>query len=264
MVAKKIVKKALVIKDKKSETGNKRPETRTKNQEEKRYQLTVGLKDLLGAGCHLGHKVSKTDPKARANIYKAMNGVQVFDLVKTLAGLEAACNYVYNAKRNGKEVVLVGTKRQAKEVVKRVAVEAGVPYITNRWLGGTVTNWDQVRKTIKRYWDWKDGLEQNKFTDKTKRELLEMSKELVRIERNIGGLVKLEKLFEVMVVVDAGMEKTAVREAKMAGIGVVGIVDSDTDPEKVDFAIPANDDNVKSISLIVEEIGKAIKAAGVK
>ena len=158
----------------------------------------------------------------------------------------------------------MGTKRQAKEVVKRVAVEAGVPYITNRWLGGTVTNWDQVRKTIKRYWDWKDGLEQNKFTDKTKRELLEMSKELVRIERNIGGLVKLEKLFEVMVVVDAGMEKTAVREAKMAGIGVVWIVDSDTDPEKVDFAIPANDDNVKSISLIVEEIGKAIKAAGVK
>lgn len=288
---KKIVKKALVIKEKKEKvlsaekikalnektlgTRNKELGTRdegTENKveskekkafEDKKYNLTIGLKDMLAAGCHLGHKVSKTDPKAKKNLYKAIDGIQVFDLVKTMAGLEAACNFVYNSRRNGKQIVLVGTKRQAKEVVKRVALDAGVAYITNRWLGGTITNWEQVRKTIKRYWGWKEGLEQNKFTDKTKRELLEMSKELVRIERNIGGLAKLDKLFDVMFVVDVGAEKTAVKEA--AGkVKVVGIADTDTDPARVDFPIPANDDNVKSVTLIVEEIGRAIKAAGVK
>jgi small subunit ribosomal protein S2 len=155
----------------------------------------------------------------------------------------------------------VGTKRQAKEVVKRVALEVGVPYVTNRWLGGTITNWEQIRKTIKRYWDWKEGLEQNKYTDKTKRELLEMSKEVARMEKDVGGLSKLEKIFDIIFVVDAGVEKTAVKEAGYNKIKVVGIVDSDSDPEKVNFPIPANDDNVKSITLIVEEIGKAIKSA---
>ncbi|MFA6518414.1 MAG: 30S ribosomal protein S2 [Candidatus Shapirobacteria bacterium] len=288
---KKIVKKALVIKEKKEKVltaekikslnektlgtrkevqGTRKEELEIKAKDEKKiledkkYNLTVGLKDLLAAGCHLGHKVSKTNPKAKGNLYKAIDGIQVFDLVKTMAGLEAACNFVYNSKRNGKQIVLVGTKRQAKEVVKRVALDAGVAYITNRWLGGTITNWDQIRKTIKRYWDWKEGLEQNKFTNKTKRELLEMSKELVRIEKNIGGLAKLDKLFDVMFVVDAGGEKTAVKEASLTKVKIVGMVDTDTDPAKVDFPIPANDDNVKSVTLIVEEIGKAIKAAGVK
>jgi small subunit ribosomal protein S2 len=285
---KDIVKKALVIKEKKEkvlsaekikslnektlgarskvqDTSKEKIENKTKEEkkvlEDKKYNLTVGLKDLLAAGCHLGHKISKTNPRAKKNLYKAIDGIQVFDLVKTLAGLEAACNFIYNAKRNGKEIVLVGTKRQAKEVVKRVALEVGVPYVTNRWLGGTITNWEQIRKTIKRYWDWKEGLEQNKYTDKTKRELLEMSKEVARMEKDVGGLSKLEKIFDIIFVVDAGVEKTAVKEAGYNKIKVVGIVDSDSDPEKVNFPIPANDDNVKSITLIVEEIGKAIKSA---
>lgn len=233
-------------------------------KEDKKYTLTVGLKDLLNAGCHLGHKISKTHPKAKENIYIQKDGIQIFDLIKTLAALEKACNFVYNQKRNGKQVVLVGTKRQAREVVRRVAIDAGVPYITDRWLGGTVSNWEQIKKQIKKLTDLKDGLEKGKFTESTKKELSEINKEIARLERNVGGLVNLDKMFDVLFLVDAGFEKTAVKEAKIKKVKVVAITDSDTNPLKIDFAIPANDDSVKSVTLLVEEIGRAIKAAGVK
>jgi small subunit ribosomal protein S2 len=194
----------------------------------------------------------------------AKDGIQVIDLVKTLDGLEAACNFIYNAKRNGKQIVLVGTKRQAREVVRRVATEAGVPYVTDRWLGGTITNWEQIRKDIRKLIDFKDGLEKGKFTESTKKEILDMKKEVIRLEKIVGGLAKLEKLFDMVFVVDAGFEKTAVKEATMRGVKTLAMVDTDSNPFKVDFAIPTNDDNVKSITIIVEEIGKAIKAAGVR
>jgi len=233
-------------------------------KEDKKYNLTVGLKDLLVAGSHLGHKISKTHPKAKENIYIQKDGIQIFDLVKTLAALEKACNFVYNQKRNGKQVVLVGTKRQAREVVRRVAIDAGVPYITDRWLGGTVSNWEQIKKQIKKLIDLRDGLEKGKFAESTKKELSEINKEISRLDRNVGGLVNLDKMFDVLFLVDAGFEKTAVSEAKIKKVKVVAIVDSDTNPLKIDFAIPANDDSVKSVTLLVEEIGRAIKAAGVK
>jgi len=233
-------------------------------KEDKKYSLTIDVKDLLKAGCHLGHKVSKTNPKVKEYLYEAREGVQLFDLIKTFSGLEKACNYVYNAKRNGKQVVMLGTKRQAREVVRRVALDAGVPYITDRWLGGTVSNWSEIKKNIKKLNDINSGLESGKYKEFSKKDLSELNKEKVRLERMIGGLTKLEKLFEVIFVVDAGFERTAIKESREKGIKVVSIVDSDSNPEKVDFAITANDDNVKSISIIVEEIGKAIKAAGVK
>lgn len=233
-------------------------------KEDKKYELTVGLKDLLNAGSHLGHKVGKTHPKAVDNIYIAKDGVSIFDLTLTLKALEKACNFIYNARRNGKTIVLLGTKRQAREVIKRVANDAGVAYVTDRWLGGTISNWEQIRKNIKKLNDIKEGLEKNKFTDLTKKEIGDIAKEQIRLEKMVGGLAKLEKMFDVIFVVDAAYEKTALKEAVMRQVKTVAITDSDADPRKVDFAIPANDDSVKSINLIVEEIGKAIKAAGVK
>lgn len=275
---KSLVKKALIVKAKKNgkAVAKKAVETVLKKEvvsvvekkdnikEDKRYKLTVGLKDLLAAGSHLGHKISKTHPKALENVYIQKDGIQVFDLVKTLGALEKACNFVYNSKRNGKQIVLVGTKRQAREVVRRVAMEAGVPYVTDRWLGGTISNWDQIKKNIKKLVDFKDGLEKGKFIDATKKELSEMNKEIARLERIVGGLVGVDNFFDILFVVDAGFEKTAVKEAVIKNVKTVGIVDSDTNPCKIDLAIPANDDSVKSVTLIVEEIGKAIKAAGVK
>ncbi|MBI2430961.1 MAG: 30S ribosomal protein S2 [Candidatus Levybacteria bacterium] len=233
-------------------------------KQDKKYDLTIDLKDLLEAGCHLGHKVSKTHPKAKVNIYMAKDGIQIVDLLKTKTALEKACNYIYNARRNGKQIVLLGTKRQAREVVKRVALDAGVGYITDRWLGGTISNWEQIKKNIKKYNDIKDGLSKNKFTDKSKKELGDLAKEQIRLEKMIGGLATTEKMFDILMVVDAGFEKTALKECKMKNVKTVAITDTDSDPRKVDFAIPANDDSVKSINIIIEEIGKAIKAAGTK
>lgn len=233
-------------------------------KEDKKYELTIGLKDLLAAGCHLGHKISKTHPKAKENIYTAKDGISVMDLTKTLSALEKACNFIYNARRNGKQIVLLGTKRQAREVIKRVATDAGVAYITDRWLGGTITNWEQIRKNIRTLNEIKEGLEKNKFTDKSKKELSDLAKEQIRLEKIVGGLANLEKMFDILFVVDAGFEKTAIKETKMRNIKTVAISDTDADPRKVNFAIPANDDSVKSVNLIVEEIGRAIKAAGVK
>jgi len=248
-----------------TEDLNKKPEERKESvKEDKNYELTIGLKDLLNAGCHLGHKTSKTNPKARDFIYGKKDGIEVIDLVKTLDGLQKACNFIYNQKRNNKQIVLVGTKRQSREVVRRVAMNAGVPYVTDRWLGGTITNWDQIKKDIKKLNDLKDGIEKGKFTENTKKEISDMNKEVTRLEKIVGGLTGLEKLFDVLFVVDAGVEKTAVKEAKLRKIKVVAISDTDVNPYKVDFAIPANDDSVKSVNLLVEEIGKAIKAAGTK
>lgn len=234
------------------------------SKEDKKYTLTIDVKDLLMAGSHLGHKISKTNPKIKEYLYEAREGIQLFDLNKTYEGLEKACNFIYNAKRNGKQIVMLGTKRQAREVVRRVALDAGVPYITDRWLGGTVSNWSEIKKNIKKLNDINSGLESGKYTEISKKDLSELNKEKIRLERMIGGLTKLDKLFDIIFVVDAGFEKTAIKESREKGVKVVSMVDTDSNPEKVDYAITANDDNVKSITVIVEEIGRAIKAAGVK
>lgn len=231
---------------------------------DKKYDLTVGLKDLLAAGSHLGHKISKTHPKSGDFIFGKRDGIEVIDLVKTLDSLDKACNFVYNNRRNGKRIALVGTKRQAREVVKRVAVDAGVAYITDRWLGGTITNWEQIKKNVKKLNDLREGIEKGKFSESTKKELSLMNKEIIRLDKIVGGLTKLDKLFDILFVVDAGFEKTAINEAKIRNIKTVALVDTDANPFKVDFPIVANDDSLKSVTLIVEEIGRAIKAAGVK
>ena len=259
-MVKKTLKKAL----KKATPIKKKVVKEVKKVEElpkQEYKLTIGIKDLFNAGCHLGHKVSKTHPRARVNIYTAKDGIEIINLEKTIEALQNACNIIYNARKNGKNICLVGTKRQAKEVVKRVALASGVPYVTERWLGGTITNWEQIRKNIKRLKELKEGISQGKFAESSKKEQVILKKEIVRLERIVGGLENTEKLFDILVVVDPGFEKTAVREAALRRIKTVAIVDTDSDPTAVDLAVPSNDDNVKAISIIVEEIGRAIKSA---
>ena len=256
-------KKILDLKSQISET-NKIEDKKDAVKEDKKYKLTIGLKDLLNAGCHLGHKISKTHPKARDFIYGKKDGIEVIDLIKTLDSLDKVCNYIYNQKRNNKQIVLVGTKRQAREIVRRVAMDSGVPYVTDRWLGGTITNWEQIKKDIKKLNDLKDGIEKGKFSENTKKEISEMNKEITRLEKIVGGLVSLDKMFDILMVVDAGFEKTAIKEAKLKKVKTVAISDTDANPYKVDLAIVANDDSTKSVNLIMEEIGRAIKAAGTK
>ncbi len=254
-----------ILENKKTQVENEPASAKvTVAKEDKKYKLTIGLKDLLNAGCHLGHKISKTHPKARDYIYGKKDGIEVIDLIKTLDSLDKVCNFIYNQKRNNKQIVLVGTKRQAREVVRRVAIDVGVPYVTDRWLGGTITNWEQIKKDIKKLNDLKEDIGKGKFSENTKKEISEMNKEITRLEKIVGGLVSLEKMFDVLLVVDAGVEKTAVKEAKLKKIKIVAISDTDANPYKVDLAIVANDDSTKSVNLIMEEIGRAIKAAGTK
>lgn len=285
---KSLVKKALVVGAKKAKTIDKsnlkeanekirlekvlrqaqdEPKIEVKKdviKEDKKYAVTIDVKDMLTAGCHLGHKVSKTNPRVKEYLFAAREGIQIFDLNKSFSNLEKACNFIYNAKRNGKQIVMLGTKRQAREVVRRVALDAGVPYITDRWLGGTVSNWSEIKKNIVKLNEINTGLASGKYAQISKKDLSILNKEKTRLESMVGGLTKLDKLFDIIFVVDAGFEKTAIKEAKMKGVKVVALVDSDSNPEKVDFPITVNDDNVKSIDLVVEEIGRAIKAAGVK
>ena len=260
MLSKKI-KKAESVVGKVEATSMPRQAQDSGMPKEKKYSLTIGLKEMLAAGCHLGHKVAKTHPKAKVNIYTAKDGIQILDLTKSRTMLEKACNFLHSAKKNGKQIVMVGTKRQAREVVRRVAMEVGVGYVTDRWLGGMVSNWDQIKKTAKRLEEIRDGFAKDKFGALSKKEQSELNKEATRLEKMVGGVVGLEKLFDVLVIVDAGFEKTAVREAGMRGLTTVALVDTDSDPGQVDYAIPVNDDSVKSVNLIVEEIGRAIKAA---
>lgn len=228
-------------------------------KKEKKYELTIGLRELLEAGCHLGHKVAKTHPKARANIYMAKDGAEIIDLVKTKEGLEKAADFIHQAVGGGKKIVLVGTKRQAKEVVRRVAIECGAAYVTDRWLGGTITNWEQIVKNIRKLNDLKEGVNSGRLMAGSKKEQAESKKEMARLEKMVGGLTSLERLFDILVVIDVGFERSAVKEAMLRGVKIVAIVDTDADPGKIDYPIIANDDNVKSISLIVEELGRAIK-----
>lgn len=230
-----------------------------KKETKKTFKLGVDVRDMLKAGCHLGHKKSKIHPKARENIYAIRNGIAVFDLPKSLEYLKKACQFARQAVvKEKKRMVMVGTKRQAREVIKRVAEKTGSAWVTDRWLGGTVSNWGQISKNIAKLKELKEGLETGKFKERTKREQSLIRKEVARLEKIVGGLVGLDKLFEVMLVVDAGFEKTAVKEARGKGIPVIALTDSDIDPALVDYPIPVNDDSARSINLIVEEIGKAI------
>lgn len=222
------------------------------------YKLSIGVRDMFKAGCHLGHKSSKTNPKAQDYIYAKKDGVQIIDLMISIEQLKKAATFLHNAKRRGEEIVFLGTKRQAKEVMARVAQEVGVAYVTERWLGGTITNWEEIKKNLRRLTKLRENFEKGEYEQLTKKEQSVLRKEMTRLNRMVGGLVGLNKP-QILVTVDAGMERTAVKEAKLKGIPVVALVDTDYDPKQVDYPIVVNDDNSKSINLIVEELGKALK-----
>jgi len=196
-------------------------------------------------------------------IWAARDGVHIFDLAVTAEKLEEACEFLSKAASEGKKIVMVGTKRQASEIVKEAAKKAGVFYVTERWLGGTITNWGQIKGRVKKLEDLKAGREAGEFKKYTKREQVLIDREIDRLERFFGGLVGLNSLPDVLFVVDTQKERIAVREAKSRGITVVGVIDSNADPALVDYVIPANDDAVRSIKIIVEMVGEALES-GVK
>jgi small subunit ribosomal protein S2 len=229
---------------------------KTKKSETKKSEIT--LKALLEAGCHFGHQTRRWNPKMKPYLYDQRDGVHIFDLVRTKECLVAACEFVKKVAQEGKRIVFVGTKRQARAVIEGVAEKIGVPYVNERWIGGTLTNWEQIKKNLDKLAEMKKAKEKGEYKKYTKKEQILLDKEISRLERFYGGLVGLEEVPEVLFVVDVKKEATAAKEAKKKGVTVIGLVDSDSDPDLADWVIPANDDAVGSIKFITEKIGEAV------
>jgi small subunit ribosomal protein S2 len=218
----------------------------------------VDLKELLEAGCHFGHQARRWNPKMKRFIYTQRDGVHIFDLVQTGTLLEEAMTFVRDMTRAGKEVVFVGAKRQAKAIVREEASKVGAPFVTERWLGGMLTNWEEMEKRLKKLSRLKAQRESGELAKKyTKLEQTRINKEIERLDRFFGGISGLTKRPEVLFVVDTHREKTAVYESSKVGTKVVGMLDSNADPDLIDFPIPLNDDAIRSIKLVVEKIAQA-------
>ncbi|SFP94285.1 SSU ribosomal protein S2P [Pseudarcicella hirudinis] len=217
-------------------------------------------KDLLDAGVHFGHLTRKWDPKMAPYIFMEKNGIHILDLNKTLACLDEACTAIKSIVRSGRKVMFVATKKQAQEIVTEEARRLKMPYVTDRWLGGMLTNFATVRKSIKTM-STIDKMLKDEVTVKAlaKRERLMMSRDKEKMERVLGGITDLTRLPAALFIVDVKREHIAVAEAKRLGIPVFAMCDTNSNPELVDYPVPANDDAYKSISLITLAIGKAIE-----
>jgi len=219
----------------------------------------VTLQALLEAGCHFGHQTRRWNPAMKKYIYGDRDGVHIFDLAQTKSGLDAALSFLKHSAKEGKVILFVGTKRQAQDVVKKVASEAGQPYLVQRWPGGILTNFEQLHKSVRRLQDLKDKREKGELKKYTKREQLLVDRDILQLEKVFGGVQSLTKVPDVVFVVDTHREVVAVKEARRMNIPVVGMVDTNGDPALVNYPIPTNDDAIKAIELVLEAVAGAIK-----
>jgi small subunit ribosomal protein S2 len=217
----------------------------------------ISLKDLLEAGCHFGHRVERWHPKAAKFIYQAREKIYIIDLVKTREYLQKSAEYVKDLARQGKTVLFIATKRQAKGVVREAAKRVGIPYITNRWIGGLITNWDEVKKNIDKLNRMRTEKVDGIWKKFPKHEIVKLEKALRRVESVYEGVDQLKDPPEAIFLVDIKKEIICLREAWHHGIKVVAIVDTNSNPEDIDYPIPANDDAVGSIQLIVNYLVEA-------
>ena len=220
----------------------------------------VSLQDLLEAGAHFGHQPRRWNPKMKKYLYGIRNGVHIFDLVKTKELLEEACEYVKNLVAEGGTIVFVGTKRQAADIIREEAIRAETPYVAQRWLGGTITNWEQIKKSIDKLLKMKEKKEAGEYKKYTKKENLLLDREVNRLEKFFGGLVTIKKIPEAIFIVDVKREEAAIKEANMKGVKVIAAVDSNSDPVMVDILIPINDDAVRAVKLVVSQLADAVIA----
>lgn len=215
------------------------------------------MQDLLSAGVHFGHQVRRGHPKMMQYLYGARDGVHIIDLAKSEEKLKEAVDFVFNLGKEGKVLLVVGTKKQAREIVEGLSKEVDTYYITERWLGGLLTNFDEVRRNIKKLNDLKVEKEKGELSRYTKKEQLLIDKKLSKFDKELGGVAKMDRVPDALFVVDPVSEKTAIKEAQRKGVRVVAFADSNCDPNSFDFPIPANDDGIKSIKIICETIIKA-------
>lgn len=241
--------------------------TDAREEEEETMQIP-SLQELLQAGVHFGHQVRRSHPKMHPFLYGARDGVHIIDLVQSEKGLREACEYLRNLGQGGGTLLLVGTKKQAQSVVQEVAQKIGASYLTERWIGGFLTNFEEIAKNIKKLKTLLEQKEKGEFQKFTKKEQLLLERKITKLEKDLRGVMDLESIPDAIFVVDAQKGYTALKEAQRVGVKVVAIVDSNADPSLVDFPIPGNDDAIKSIKIIVETAasayGEGLKEVGKK
>jgi small subunit ribosomal protein S2 len=219
------------------------------------------LKDLLEAGVHFGHQSSRWNPKMKRYIFAARNGIHIIDLQKTLKALQEAQNAVRGVTLDGDRVLFVCTKRQLRPIVEAEASRCGAFWVTERWLGGMLTNFTTIKKQIRRLKELERGLEEGSYEFYTKKEQLLLQREREKLEKYLGGVKDMGRLPGALFVVDARKELIAVKEARKLGIPVIAIADTNADPDMIDHAIPGNDDAIRSVQLIAGAIAEAIEQA---
>ena len=218
------------------------------------------LKELIGAGIHFGHRASRWNPKMRPYIFGRRNLIHIIDVKETLKGILLARKFLTQVAASGKDILFVGTKRQARRSVEQVAAEIEMHSVTNRWLGGTLTNFREIRKRVGRL-DHLEQLEADGMLDTySKKEGSTLRREMRKIRRNLGGIRRMDKLPGAIVIIDQRREVTAIREARKLAIPIVCLLDTDSDPDLVDIAIPGNDDAMRAIELILRELCEAARA----
>lgn len=219
----------------------------------------VGLRDLLEAGVHFGHQTRKWNPKMKPYIFIARGGIYIIDLQRTLRALNQAQDFLRTVGAKGGTVLFVGTKKQAKIAIKEMADRVDMPYVTERWLGGMLTNWQTIYKSVQKLEEIEAMMRDGRMENFSKKEQLEFSRQYEKLNTNLGGIRKMKKLPDAVFVVDTAEEETAVREANKLGIPVIGIVDTNCDPTLVRYPIPGNDDAIRSIMLFTRTVAEAIE-----
>ena len=218
----------------------------------------IVVKEILEAGVHFGHRTSKWNPKMRPYIYGRRNLIHVIDIKETVRGLLRARRYLRSVAAQGSLILFVGTKRQAAEPVQDAATECGMPFVTERWLGGTLTNFRTIRSRLKRLEELEEMQSSDELSNYSKKMQSTLMREYRKIYRNLNGIREMSRLPESIVVVDPKKEHNCVHEAKLLGVKIVGLIDTDSDPDTVDLPIPGNADSIRSIRLILQYLTDAI------
>ena len=218
----------------------------------------VSMKQLLEAGVHFGHQTRRWNPKMSRFIFTERNGIYIIDLQKTVKKIEEAYSFIREVAETGKPILFVGTKKQAQDSIKEEAERSGMYYVNERWLGGMLTNFKTIQSRIKRLKDIERMAEDGTFEVLPKKEVIEIKKEWTKLEKNLGGIKDMKKLPDAIFIVDPKKERICVQEAHTLGIPLIGICDTNCDPEELDYVIPGNDDAIRAVKLIVSKMADAV------
>lgn len=217
------------------------------------------LKEMIKAGVHFGHQTSKWYPKMKPFIFTQKDGIHIIDLTKTTEHLKIAADFAQKVAANGDKILFIGIKKQAQPIVKRIAQECGMPYMSGKWIGGLLTNFSVTTRSIKRYKILLKKKAEGELGQYTKKEQSDFDKEIVKLEQKVGGIVEMDRFPQAIFLLDMKKSQTALAEARRKKLPIIAICDTNCNPELVDYPIPGNDDSVKSVELLVSVISEAVK-----